>query len=67
VFSPVANDVSFRIMIICMLLWKMDALIFDVETAFLNGDLEEEIYMDSPKGMDHAPDECLLLTKATYG
>jgi Reverse transcriptase (RNA-dependent DNA polymerase) len=66
VFSPVANDVSFRIMIICMLVWKMEGLIFDIETAFLNGELEEEIYMDRPKGMQHANDECLLLTKATY-
>jgi Reverse transcriptase (RNA-dependent DNA polymerase)/gag-polypeptide of LTR copia-type len=67
VFSPVANDVSFRIMIICMILWKLEGLIFDVETAFLNGDLEEEIYMDCPQGMEHEPDECLLLTKTIYG
>ena len=67
VFSPVANDVSFRIMIICMILWKLEGLIFDVETAFLNGDLDEEIYMDCPNGMEHDIDECLLLLKATYG
>ena len=67
VFSPVANDVSFRIMIICMILWKLEGLIFDVETAFLNGDLDEEIYMDCPKGMEHEVEECLLLLKATYG
>jgi Reverse transcriptase (RNA-dependent DNA polymerase) len=59
VFSPVTNDVSFRILIICMILWNLEALIFDVETAFLNGELEEEIYMDCPKGMEHTPDECL--------
>ena len=50
-----------------MILWKMEGLIFDVETAFLNGDLDEEIYMDCPKGMEHEIDECLLLLKATYG
>lgn len=27
-------------------------MIMDVETAFLNGDLKEEIYMDCPDGMN---------------
>jgi Reverse transcriptase (RNA-dependent DNA polymerase) len=67
VFSPVANDVSFRIMIICMILWGLDGLIFDVETAFLNGDLKEKIYVDCPEEMEHESDECLLLTKSIYG
>jgi Reverse transcriptase (RNA-dependent DNA polymerase) len=67
VFSPVANDVSFRIMLICMIMWQLDAMIFDVETAFLNGDLEEEIYMDCPEGMESEPGECLLLLKSIYG
>jgi Reverse transcriptase (RNA-dependent DNA polymerase) len=39
----------------------------DVEAAFLNGDLEEEIYMDCPNGMTHFRDECLYLQKAIYG
>lgn len=25
---------------------------FDVKTAFLNGDLDEEIFMEAPKGLD---------------
>ena len=67
VFSPVASDVSFRIILICMILWRLEALIFDVETAFLLGDLKEEIFMDCPSGMDHEEDECLLLVKTLYG
>jgi Reverse transcriptase (RNA-dependent DNA polymerase) len=43
------------------------SMIFDVETAFLMGNLNELIYMDCPKGMDHKPDECLLLEKTIYG
>jgi hypothetical protein len=67
VFAAVANDVSFRLLIIAMIVYNYKALIFDVETAFLMGDLEERIYMDCPKGMSHEPDECLLLIKTIYG
>ena len=66
-FSPVCNDVTFRVVLICMIVWGLDALIFDVVTAFLTGELEEEIYMECPEGMDHEEDEVLLLLKAIYG
>ena len=67
IFSPVCNDITFRIVLICMILWKMEGLIFDVITAFLTGDLEEEIYMECPQGMEHEDDEVLLLNKTIYG
>ena len=67
VFSAVANDVTFRIIIIAMIVFGLSALIFDVETAFLSGELEELIYMDCPEGMEHKDDECLLLLKTIYG
>jgi hypothetical protein len=67
VFSPVANDVTFRVLLLYMIINKLSALIFDVETAFLNGVLEETIYMDCPEGMPHDKDECLLLEKTIYG
>jgi hypothetical protein len=67
VYSAVANDVTFRIVIIIMILWQLDAVIFDVETAFLYGKLDKKIYMDCPKGMEHEDDECLLLERTTYG
>ena len=54
-------------MVLIMVLFGMDAMIFDVETAFLHGDLKERIYMDCPEGMEHGEAECLLLIKSIYG
>jgi len=47
--------------------WKMDAIIFHVETAFLHGDGDEEICMNLSDGMKGSSGECLLLVKALYG
>ena len=48
-----------------MMVWKLEAKIIDVETAFLLGDLEEEIYMTCPEV--HGKDEVLLLMHSIYG
>jgi len=66
-FAPVINDVTWHILIVAMLIWKLDAVIINVETAFLHGELEEEIYMNLPEGMTGFDDECLLLLKSIYG
>ena len=44
-FAPVAHDVSFRIALARMMVEKLDSLVMDVETAFLYGDIEEEIFI----------------------
>ena len=51
-FAAVAHDVSFRIALARMMVEKLDSLVMDVETAFLYGDIEEEIFMKSPVGME---------------
>ena len=72
-YAPVVNDVSYRIMLVLMLLLKLDGKVVDVETAFLHGTLEEDIYMDSPKGLGEyleeeiGDDECVQLLKSIYG
>jgi Reverse transcriptase (RNA-dependent DNA polymerase) len=48
-YSPVINDVVFRIMIVIQMIWKLNSKIIDVETAFLHGELDQEFYMDCPK------------------
>jgi Reverse transcriptase (RNA-dependent DNA polymerase) len=65
-FSPVVHDVSFHLMIIMQMIFKHKAMIMDVEVAFLNGDLDEEIYMECPKRMENEEGECLILLKALY-
>ena len=44
----------------------------DIETAFLYGDIEEEIFMKSPVGMvkidpGSSPEDCYQLKKGIYG
>ena len=51
-FAPVAQDVSFGIALARMMVEKLFSLVMDVETAFLYGDIEEEIFMKSPIGME---------------
>ena len=71
-FAPVAHDVSFRIALARMMVEKLDSLVMDVETAFLYGDIEEEIFMKSPIGMEEidpgsSPVDCYQLKKGIYG
>ena len=71
-FDPVAHDVSFRIALARMMVEKLDSLVMDVETAFLYGDIEEEIFMKSPVGMEDidpgsSPEDCYQLKKGIYG
>jgi hypothetical protein len=66
-FAPVVNYVSFIIILSAKLLWDLQVSIVDVETAFLHGDLQEEIYMNVPKGMNQDDNTCLLLKKTIYG
>jgi hypothetical protein len=66
-FAPVLNDVSFRIMLIAKLVWNMTCSVVDIETAFLHGDLDEEIYMEIPKGLAIKDNKKLILRKTIYG
>ena len=67
IYSPVSNDVTFLLMLICAIRYEWDYLLMDVETAFLLGKLEEEIYMECPEGLEKEEDEILLLQQTIYG
>ena len=72
-YSPVVNDVTFRVVVARMLIEKLKRKVVDIDNAFLNGDLEHEIYMKIPEGyhevinQDVDKEYCLVLQKAIYG
>ena len=71
-FAPVMNDITFRLMLTRKMVERLKTRIIDVETAFLYGDLEEEIYMNIPEGYVECgyhveEDDVLLLQKGIYG
>jgi hypothetical protein len=48
--APVVKDTTFRITLILKILLKLESEHFDVETAFLYGDLDKEIWMEFSEG-----------------
>ena len=72
-FAPVVSEIAFRTLLMMGLMYNWDFEIVDIETAFLYGELEEEIYMKLPEGLSkyldskNEDDECLILEKSIYG
>jgi hypothetical protein len=76
--APVVSDTTMHILFVIQLLLNLEAGQFDIETAFLYGELEETLWMEIPDGyqkyvMDkhkrriNPATECLILKKAIYG
>ena len=42
-------------------------MLIDIETAFLHGELAEQIYMQCPEGVGDPKHECVRLLKTIYG
>ena len=77
-FTPVVNDATFHLILVLKALMNSEAVQFDIETAFLYGDLDEEIWMQLPEGYSDYVQEitnktisstthCVKLKKALYG
>lgn len=49
-YSPVTRITSIRIILVIAALRNHEVHQMDIKTAFLNGDLDEEIYMEQPEG-----------------
>ena len=47
-FSPVVRFASIRLILAIVANMDLELYQMDVKTAFLNGELDEEIYMDQP-------------------
>src|SRR5277367_4212948 len=67
-YMPVAKFTSIRALIAIGASHDLEMHQMDVKTAFLNGDLNEEIYMTVPEGIDHdAITSICKLKKTLYG
>lgn len=67
-FSPVIKPVTIRIILTLAFTRKWNLLQLDVNNAFLNGFLDEEVYMTQPKGFEAADTSLVCkLNKALYG
>jgi hypothetical protein len=74
-FAPVTSEVTLRIMLIIWTLNNYYAEIADVQTAFLHGELEEDLYITIPSGyneylkekQEFISGDYLKLEKSTYG
>ena len=69
VFAPVAHHITFRTLLTIAAARAMDIHHFDAKTAFLNGELQEEIYMRQPQGFSRGGSEqkVCFLKKSLYG
>jgi hypothetical protein len=69
VFSPVVKHSSIRVLLALVAQFDLELVQLDVKTAFLHGDLEEDIYMTQPDGFKVAGKENLVckLNRSLYG
>ena len=68
-FSPVSCKASFRIIMALVAHYDWELHLMYVKTTFLNGDLEENVYMAQPKGfvMEGKERMWCRLKKSIYG
>ena len=68
-FAPVAKLNSIRVLLSLAINLDWPILQLDVKNAFLNGDLEEEIFMDLPLGFNSGmnQEKACRLRKSLYG
>ena len=68
-FAPVAKFTTIRCMLAIGAVMDLEIHQMDVKTAFLNGELEEDIYMDQPQGFVEEGTQHLVckLRKSLYG
>ena len=68
-YAPVARITSIRLLFTLASIYNLCIHQMDVKTAFLNGDLNEEVYMEQPEGFVLPGNEHKVckLTKSLYG
>lgn len=66
-FSPVARFETIRTILSLSSSRKLRLKQFDIRTAFLYGELQEEVYMRQPLGFEDGTDRVCRLRKSLYG
>lgn len=68
-YSPVIRFSNLRLLLAMTAELNLETVHLDVETAFLNGDIDEDIYMSQPEGFEEPgfENKVCLLKKAIYG
>jgi len=67
VFSPTLKQDSLRILISIAIYYNYDIYQIDIKAAYLNANIEEELYIDVPPGCENYKQGFWKLNKALYG
>lgn len=67
IYSPVISQSTLRTIIALTVYNNFEMMFFDVKTAFLYGELQDEVYMKMPEGYKNKNDKICKLNKALYG
>lgn len=65
-FSPVAKATTFRLLIALSTVLTLTCLQTDISTAFLNGTVEEDIFINLPEGFENETLEAASIQKGTF-
>jgi Reverse transcriptase (RNA-dependent DNA polymerase) len=66
-FAPIIKFASLYTVLALAVEFDLEVHQLDIKSAYLNGDLKEEIFMASPPGFDIPKGMVLKLKKAVYG
>jgi hypothetical protein len=67
VYAPDSKHATLRALMAKVAVEDLELHQFDVKTAFFNGELEDEIYMKPPEGLQVSPGKVCRLVKSLYG
>ncbi|CAI7821296.1 unnamed protein product, partial [Closterium sp. NIES-54] len=67
IFSPIAKPPTLRVLLADAVVSGKSFIQMDISTAFLNGILEEDVYMTQPPGYEDGTGRVCKLKKSIYG
>ncbi|CAB1113542.1 unnamed protein product [Ectocarpus sp. CCAP 1310/34] len=66
-FSPTANAASIRLLVALACKYDLEFLHFDIEQAFVQSELDHEVFMKLPPGCESMTGKVVRLDKSLYG